>query len=269
MFTVGIATYDDFSGLYYTIQSIRLFHPLVTEVVVIDNNPESKDGKLNEKLCNHKSNLKIQYIKYTEKKTSFCKGEVFKYATNEYVVICDSHILFLPNAFDKLKNFYINHHQKNDLVQGPLIYDDGKTISTHLDTEWGTNFYGRWQTKITNDEWFEIPAQGMGVFSCKKNEWLGFNKLFTGFGGEEHYIHEKYRQAGGRCICVNDFRWMHRFDRPDGAPFPNILEERFRNYIIGRIELNLDYQDVIFAFSEKLHAFAMHKIIQEVKMCIA
>ena len=68
MFTVGIATYDDYSGLYFTIQSLRLHHPLVTEIVVIDNNPESEQGKLNKSLCISTKNLKIQYIKYTNKK---------------------------------------------------------------------------------------------------------------------------------------------------------------------------------------------------------
>jgi hypothetical protein len=53
-----------------------------------------------------------------------------------------------------------------------------------------------------NDEPFEVPAQGLGIFSCKKSEWLGFNPHFRGFGGEECYIHEKYRQAGRKTICL-------------------------------------------------------------------
>jgi len=269
MFTVGIATYDDYSGLYFTVNSLKLYHPLVSEVIIIDNNPGSEHGKCNEKILSCSSEtFKIKYIKYTDKKTSFCKGEAFKYASNEYVVICDSHVLFLPDSFERLREYYLNYHKPFDFIQGPLVYDDNKTISTHLNKEWGSNFYGKWQTNKTDKEWFEIPAQGMGVFSCKKNEWLGFNKHFTGFGGEEHYIHEKYRQNGGRCICVNHFRWIHRFSRPEGIPFPNNLEDRFRNYIIGRLELNLKYDDVILAFSDNLHAFNMHKIIQEVKLLV-
>jgi hypothetical protein len=47
-----------------------------------------------------------------------------------------------------------------------------------------------------------IPAQGMGVFACRKNNWLGFNPKFRGFGGEEGYIHEKYRKNGKQVICL-------------------------------------------------------------------
>ena len=104
----------------------------------------------------------------------------------------------------------------------------------------------------------------MGTFSCKKSEWLGFNDKFKGFGGEEHYIHEKYRQYGGRCICVKDFKWMHRFNRPTGVPFPNILEQRFNNYIIGRIELNLPYDDVITEFKKHIDIKILNDIVEQI-----
>ena len=96
MFTVGIATYDDYDGLYFTVQSIRMYHPLVTEIIIIDNNPDSKFGICNKTLEREStSNCVIKYIPCTEKKSTTVKGEAFKYATNEYIIICDSHILLL------------------------------------------------------------------------------------------------------------------------------------------------------------------------------
>ena len=131
-----------------------------------------------------------------------------------------------------------------------MMYDDLKSYATHLDPIWRSNFYGVWATKESKDKYFEIPSMGLGTFSCKKSEWLGFNNLFKGFGGEEGYIHEKYRKKGGRCLCLNEFRWMHRFNRPNGVPFPNILEDRCFNYFIARFELEQDYSDVAKHFSE-------------------
>ena len=81
--------------------------------------------------------------------------------------------------------------------------------------------------------------QGMGLFACRKDAWPGFNPLFRGFGAEEGYIHEKVRQGGGRTLCLPFLRWMHRFNRPLGAPYPNIWEDRIRNYYIGWRELGL------------------------------
>ena len=41
--TIGMATYDDFDGTYFTVQAIRLYHPEVAddiEILIIDNHPE-------------------------------------------------------------------------------------------------------------------------------------------------------------------------------------------------------------------------------------
>jgi hypothetical protein len=71
-----------------------------------------------------------------------------------------------------------------------------------------------------DDPPFEIPAQGLGLFTCRKDAWLGFNPAFRGFGGEEGYIHTKYRQAGHRCLNLPFLGWMHRFGRVGGPTYP-------------------------------------------------
>ena len=43
--TIGMATYDDYDGVYFTVQAIPLYHPEVTldtEILVIDNHPEGR-----------------------------------------------------------------------------------------------------------------------------------------------------------------------------------------------------------------------------------
>ena len=252
MFTLGMATYDDHEGVYFTVQSARMYHPEISEIVILDNNPKSIHGKLNKDLANWQSpGVKLRYIEYTEKVSSFSKGEVFKHATNEHVVVTDSHVLLFPNSLKSLKEYYLNDHKPYDFIQGPMIYDNLESYSTHLDPVWSTNFYGTWATSDNQNKFFEIPAMGMGCFSSKKSEWLGFNPLFKGFGGEEYYIHEKYRKNGGRCICLKDFKWTHRFNRPYGIPFPNILEDRCYNYFIGRFELEMSYMDIVEHFSNE------------------
>lgn len=47
--TIGMATYDDFHGVYFTIQALRLYHPITktdeVEFIIIDNNPNSSHGE--------------------------------------------------------------------------------------------------------------------------------------------------------------------------------------------------------------------------------
>lgn len=86
---------------------------------------------------------------------------------------------------------------------------------------------------------FEIPAQGLGLFGCRRDSWLGFNGRFRAFGGEEWYIHEKYRQAGRRCLSLPFLRWRHRFGRVEKSTYPNSNWYKCRNYVLGHAELGL------------------------------
>tara|TARA_R110002167_G_scaffold247176_1_gene452766 strand:- start:48 stop:527 length:480 start_codon:yes stop_codon:yes gene_type:complete len=119
--------------------------------------------------------------------------------------------------------------------------------------------WGTWQTHETlgknpDDIPFEIPSMGLGLFSCRKDAWLGFNKHFRQFGGEEGYIHEKFRQHGRKTLCLPFLRWVHRFSRPEGPPYPLNIKSRIRNYIIGHMELNLELDELIdhFISEEKI-----------------
>lgn len=89
------------------------------------------------------------------------------------------------------------------------------------------------------DDEFEIAGMGLGLFSCRRAAWRGFNPEFRGFGGEEMYIHEKFRRAGGRCLCLGFLKWNHRFVRPEGGRFPLSKWTKARNYVIGHRELGL------------------------------
>ncbi len=47
-FTIGMATYDDYDGVYFSIQSIRLHHPEILEdceLLIIDNHPDGPCGQ--------------------------------------------------------------------------------------------------------------------------------------------------------------------------------------------------------------------------------
>ena len=165
-------------------------------------------------------------------------------------------VLFAPGAIRSLKEYYREHPDCPDLLQGPVVYDDLEMISTHFEPVWRGEMWGIWETdprgQDPEGEPFEIPMQGMGVFSCRKGAWPGFNPMFRGFGWEEGYIHEKFRRAGGRCLCLPWLRWTHRFGRPAGIEYPLTVEEKLRNYLIGHAELGWDPSPVLSHFSEIL-----------------
>jgi hypothetical protein len=223
-----------------------MFHKEVLdeiEFVIVDNNPNGKHGESIRKFL-HWINEPTQYLPYTKHQSTTVKNKVFDIAETPYVMCIDSHVFIEPGALRKLIDFYDKGLDYSNLLQGPLVYDDMKSISTHFDLEWSGYMWGKWGTddrgKDPNAEPFEIPAQGMGLFSCRKDSWLGFNREFRGFGGEEGYIHEKYRKHGKKTLCLPFLRWMHRFERPNGTTYPNNLQDRYQNYLIGFTELGLD-----------------------------
>jgi hypothetical protein len=91
---------------------------------------------------------------------------------------------------------------------------------------------------------FEVPGMGLGFFAMRRDAWPGFNPDARGFGGEELYIHEKIRRAGGRVWCHPDVRWLHRFGRPGGVQYPISREGKVRNYVLEWQELGKPLDDI-------------------------
>jgi hypothetical protein len=268
--TIGMATHNDYDGVYFTIQSIRMYHKEILddiEFVIVDNSPWDSHGTA---VRNFTSWLgePFQYLPFTKYESTTIKNKVFDLADTPYVICMDSHVMVAPGALKKLITFFDNGQDEGNLLHGPLIYDDLTSISTHFDRTWSEYMWGQWQTddRGVNPDAppFEIPSQGMGLFSCRKDSWLGYNKNFRGFGGEEVYIHEKYKKHGKMALCLPFLRWMHRFDRPNGTTYPNNLEDRFRNYLIGFRELGLNTTELLDHFKDVVSPEKVKEIEDEI-----
>jgi len=257
--TFGMATYDDYDGAYFTIQSLRMNNPELAgalEFVVIDNNP---GGPCSEALSNLAKSIDgYRYVPKGEWNGTAIKNAVFEEASSPFVLCVDSHVLIAPGAVARLIAYFEADPDTPDLLQGPLVADDLSLRASHMESRWRDGMYGVWATdpRATNPEGpvFDIPMQGMGLFACRRTAWAGFNPSFRGFGGEEGYIHEKTRQRGGRTLCLPFLRWLHRFARPLGAPYPNRWEDRARNYVLGFREIGWDTGEIETHFAERLGA---------------
>lgn len=305
--TVGMAHFEDFDGVYFTIQSLRLQYPDL-KFVVVDNSPGTAHGIEVRKFVEQKLGSDVaKYVPIDRiTGTSVPRNMVFEHAETEYVICMDCHVLLAPKAITNLLAFYHQNPGCPDLIQGPMLVDRLNTTYTHFDPFWQDKMFGVWsaawsfpdgqpvtaaklQDKLIfvscdmqrnlvrrcgitgnyfpqNVDWsgheavlmnagmqhlgnakdvvFEIPAQGLGMFACRKESWLGFNPYCTGFGGEEGYIHEKFRQAGRSALCLSSFRWLHRFHRPGGVKYPMDVKQRIRNYVLNWRDLGWSFGDI-------------------------
>lgn len=268
--TIGMATYDDYDGVYFTLQALRLYHENAlddTEILVIDNNPTGPCAESLKALEN--SYKHYRYIPALDKKSTSIRELIVDNGFGKFILIMDCHVMLYPDALHKLRNYMRENPNTNDILQGPLVHDDLSYISTHFKPKWSSGMYGTWDIdekgKNVDDPPFEIPMQGLGVFAFRKEAWPGFNPSFRGFGGEEFYIHEKFRLNGGKAICLPFLRWIHRFKRPMGIPYENRWEDRIRNYMIGWTELNLPTDDLKKHFTELLGEKTVKPIFNRIK----
>jgi hypothetical protein len=247
LLTIGMATYDDFHGVYFSLQALRMYHPICRldniELLVIDNNPKGPHGKAVEGLVKNWIGHSAKYIPYENKTSTAVRNEIFRNASGKYTISLDCHVMLKVGGLEKLLHYYNNNPDCKDIIQGPLLYDDLKNYSTEFTPVWRDSMYGTWHTNheaYQTGQPFEIPMMGLGMFSCETKNWLWFNENFRGFGGEEGYIHEKFRRAGGKAICIPQLMWIHRFGRPDGVKYPLKTEDRVFNYFVGWLEITKD-----------------------------
>jgi hypothetical protein len=268
--TIGMATYDDYDGVYFSIQAIRLYHPEVlddVEFLVLDNNPEGACSAALKKLENSIPNYR--YIPATGIKGTAVRDYIFQEAFGDYVLSMDCHVFFAPGSLKRLLKYYDENPDTSDLLQGPLLHDDLASVSTHFEPKWSGGMFGKWSPNITDYDKdaapLEIPSQGLGVFSCRKAAWPGFNPGFQGFGGEEGYIHQKFRNAGHKALCLPFLQWMHRFERPFGVAYRNIWEDRIKNYILGWEEVGLPIDEMRAHFVELVNKKLVDNVFREVE----
>lgn len=270
--TIGMACYDDFPGVWMTIQALRAYHRDVLnqcELIVVDNHPESAHGQACQNLVNgwvRSDFSKYRYVPFSEyNSTARPRQLIFELAEAENVLVIDSHVVIPRKAgqispLQRLIDYYIEHPGTMNLLQGPLLYDDLLHRVTHFDDKIREEMWGVWGHDARGDHLdnppFEIPAHGLGLFSARKEAWLrvgGFNPNFRGFGGEEWYIHEKFRKYGvennvdARTLCLPFLNWVHRFGHVGGVRYPLMVLDKVRNYIIGCNELNRKDRLIRFA----------------------
>ena len=130
-----------------------------------------------------------RYVPWNRTAGTSVRDIVFREANAEYVLCVDSHVLIVPGALRKLLDYLLDNPETRDLLQGPLLYDDLRTVSTHMEPRWSCGMYGVWGTDERaadlNAPPFEIVMQGLGVFGCRRSAWPGFNPRLRGFGARK------------------------------------------------------------------------------------
>ena len=264
-----MATSEDFEGVFFTTQAIRINNLErldEIEIIIIDNNPDSAEGKATKE---HARKIGARYHPEKQWRSTAVRDLVFRFSKAEWVLCMDPHVLLEPQTIPRILKFIEDNPTSRDLYGGGLFYDNlGNGVATNMEPQWRSQMFGIWEHQKKgqdpNADPFEIPLHGLGLFMQKKSAWQGFSHLFLGFGGEEGYIHEKVKRAGARNIMLPWLRWNHRFSRPRSVPYSLKIEERVSNYFIGWKETEKNVQEIHDHFAETNPGLDTKKIEEEV-----
>lgn len=247
--SIGMAAHSEADNVWFVVDALRLYHGFGFDIVVVDTTP-GQPSKFTADKCRA---MKASYYHRPDLKgTAAPRDAVFRLAKTPWVCCIDSHVHLYPGWVEVAEKWIVENPESNDLVQGPLVYDDHSGLSSHwqpthlpsLTGTWGLNAEG-----IKSGKPFEIPLQGLGQFMMRKAAWPGFHPLHRGFGGEEGYLHEKVRQRGGRALCHPGLGWTHKFRWMESGgpppPYPLNSDDHLWNLLVGHRELGIDAAEQI------------------------
>lgn len=179
LLTIGLAAYDDFDGVFFTLQALRMYHDLrQCEIVVVNNSPQATSSAALKKFvegCNKRGNAGCRYVELAEPVgTAAPRNALLEHATGEWVLVLDSHVLLAAGALRRFIFWLVRNRQSQDLITGPLWSDRLNTIHTHLNDRWRSNFRGIWGTAWES-------ADGRRVSTIKREDGRAeFVELLSG-----------------------------------------------------------------------------------------
>lgn len=255
LLTITMAAYGEFDSVWATLLGLRTFHDPnhdKFDIGVVDN---ARDRCPRTEGTVRSVSGWYQY-RPDLNGTSRSRDACFKYATTPWVMVIDSHVFLEPGAVDAAIRYAEEHPDSIDMVQGPIVGDDGRWTSSEwskpphggLWSTWSNNpeYHKRWERDkekhaiavtingvvgsvltpgatwspdragVDALEPWPIFHMGLGLWMMRREAWPGFNPFFRGFGGEEGYVHEVVRQRGGRALCHPALRWRHKFRDIEG-----------------------------------------------------
>jgi glycosyltransferase involved in cell wall biosynthesis len=265
--TIGMANWDDPEGAWWTLCDIRLHHVkrerTDVELLVVDDMPDKQQDL--ENACN---NAGARYVHHSKNKgPAHAKDSVWEHAKGDYVLLLDSHVLLAPCSVQYIIDAIDSDLIGKDLWTGPLLNESGGTIATELLPEWRGDFFGIWFTdpELPKIKIKEIEGHGSAYTLMKREHYPYFSKHFSGFSGEELYLHQKVRNNGGKCYTHQELGWIHRFMRSKPITYSLTLNDKLRNYLVASYEIGWSIKQCCDYFKPKLAKDQFDNVLSDVK----
>ena len=118
-----MATFDDFDGIFFSVQSLRIYQDLPenTKFLILDNNPDSDHGRQIKHFAKDVPNMRV--VDVTDRQSSFVKYDAFSLATGDVILGLDCHVLLQPGFIASMMEYWSrNPDSKNNRRRS--VYQD-------------------------------------------------------------------------------------------------------------------------------------------------
>jgi len=219
-FSVCVPHLNDYLALWFTIHSIQLtasenFGPEDFEIIICDNNSKEPVRTKVEKLFSDRNvwnPYKHRVISHERQGVDQARMAAAHEAKGEYLVFCDSHVLFNRDFFKTAIN-YMSQHSEVGILHCGLSWNgyNKRKRGTAYRLQLDTRFWGDWVDHV-----FETPSlvgsSGLATFIVRRKEFLelrGMNPNFIEYGGAEVYIDLKYWMFDYKVVFHPDLHVVH------------------------------------------------------------
>jgi glycosyltransferase involved in cell wall biosynthesis len=270
--TIAIATLNDHEGLWWTLQILSEFHDVSQcQLLVVDQDPDSEQGRASASLVVKKLKRRdglwdsVKYVPFRNPKgIGPARNKLFQEADGDFVLCLDSHVVLPTGVLGRLIEYVDANPESRDLWVGPLLSDGGGFVGTHQALQWRAEAWGTWARDKDlfepDAEPKEVPTQGLGLFCCRKDAFPGFHPAQQGFGCAEAVFAEKFRRRGDKVFCLPFLRWLHRFFRFGGPPYPVYKIDKVSNYLIEMLSEGIDPSEMLNHFEGQLNDSEMAEL---------
>lgn len=148
--TIGLPHYEDFHGLFFTVQSLKMLNDVSNvELIIVENGPPNTHQKTVKSFIGGDGGsgfASSKIVQCPEKGSATAKGKVFDHASGDVVAVVDCHVLFWPNIVDNLLAYFSEPENAKNIATGPLVLDNMKSYHTHFDNRIRGQMWGTWGT---------------------------------------------------------------------------------------------------------------------------
>lgn len=232
--TIGLPHCCDYERAWHTLAAIhktRLALKVVDRVQLLvgDNSKTIPNAELGAKHATElqKRMAELPNAKYVEFSTvagtAPTKNEVIRQADGDFVLVLDAHCELANEVLARILAWIDANPLDDDIHHAMelhlrMVNDDGTpaVVCSHRLERFGADGnFGICAVNelalLPNAQPFKVATAGCGFFLIRKASWLGFHPEARGWGGEEHFIQERYRQAGRHAWVHPEFQYVHQY----------------------------------------------------------